>query len=83
MRSASRLYVAALALFYGISACQLFGQTVQGRISVVVADLSGDSVVNAQVILMNSKTEATRTTKSDPSGDYVIESVPLGGGRSA
>ena len=57
---------------------QLVGQTVSGRITGTITDPSGSSVPQAEVTLTNLGTGVTRTTTSGSTGEYTIESIPLG-----
>jgi hypothetical protein len=66
------LVVVALSL--GVAS----GQTVTGSVRGTVTDVSGAAIPEAQVIATNVNTGVKTTTKSDRSGAYNIQTLPIG-----
>src|SRR2546430_17469617 len=66
--------VALLAVLWGISPQPGLGQT-SSSISGYVTDQSGAVISGAAVIVKNLETRATRTTKSEANGNYIVLSL--------
>ncbi len=71
---AKSIAVTAAILFLSLP---LVGQTF-GTIEGQVKDSSGASVPNAQVVVINSETNATRTAQTNPDGAFVFPSLVPG-----
>src|SRR5882762_9647546 len=69
--------VALLAVLWGISPQSGLGQT-SSSISGYVTDQSGAVISGAAVIVKNLENGATRTTKSEANGNYIVLSLASG-----
>jgi hypothetical protein len=63
-----------VALSFGVASAQ----TVTGSVRGTVTDVSGAAIPEAQVIATNVNTGVKTTTKSDRSGAYNIQTLPIG-----
>src|SRR5215469_12908901 len=70
-----KLFWLALILLCG---AMLPAQTFRGGIQGTVNDSQGAVVPEANVTVSNPDTGLTRSTKSDPSGDYLFIELPIG-----
>jgi hypothetical protein len=66
------------ALVLAIAATAAFGQINTAAIVGSVSDQSGAMIPDASIILENVATEARRTTKSDATGSYSFQVLPVG-----
>ncbi|MCS7023500.1 MAG: carboxypeptidase regulatory-like domain-containing protein [Bryobacteraceae bacterium] len=71
------LVIPALALL-GLLHSPLSSQTVTGTITGTVLDPSGAAVANAEVVLTQSSTGASRKTVTNEQGDFVVGSLQPG-----
>src|SRR5882757_11196402 len=69
--------VALFALLCSISPRPVLGQT-SSSISGYITDQSGAVISGAAVIVKNLETGATRTTKSEANGNYIVLSLVTG-----
>lgn len=69
------VWTCILSLLAATSAPQLFAQNESGTITGRVADVSGAVVPGAAVTITDLGTNASRTTKTDSSGDYSFSSL--------
>src|SRR5579883_3654077 len=72
---ASRLFLIGGSL--ALAAFPAIGQTL-GQVTGRITDASGAAIVAANVTLLNTATNAVRTTLSTEDGDYTFPSVPPG-----
>jgi len=66
----------AVAMLFGAS--QAIAQTITGRITGSVLDQSGAAVPGASVTALNAATGVATTTRSDQSGIYNFQFLPIG-----
>src|SRR5262245_52173934 len=76
--SSSVRFVAVLALMFLLIVASSFAQTVTATITGTVKDSSGLVLPNAQIVLLNEETGASRTVESDTAGRYLASSLTLG-----
>jgi len=67
-----------LCCLTGIAANSVFAQSTFGAILGTVHDASGALVVGAQVTLLNSGTNATRSAVTDANGNYAFRNIDVG-----
>ena len=72
-----------LALLCAIFATAAFGQINTATIVGSVSDQSGAMVAGASIVLENVDTQATRTTRTDETGSYGFQVLPVGSYRMA
>jgi hypothetical protein len=60
---------------YGVS---LFGQATDGNLTGTITDGTGAAVVGASVIISSHATSVQTSTKSNSSGDYRFNNIPVG-----
>lgn len=79
-RKASRLlrFAPAILLAAALSAVCSFGQVTDGNLVGTVYDASGKVIPNASVAATNTATGVLAETKSDPSGAYRFNNLPVG-----
>ncbi len=77
---ASRLlrFASAILLTAGLSAVNGFGQVTDGNLVGTVYDASGKVIPDASVGATNTATGVTAETKSDQSGAYRFNNLPVG-----
>ena len=68
-------YISLLALLTVVSAP---AQTVLGTLTGRALDASGGAVANAEVVATNTGTNNTFRTKTNETGNYVIQQLPVG-----
>src|SRR5579864_7260296 len=73
--SMKKLFLLALVL---CCSAMLPGQTFRGGIQGTVLDAQGAVIPGADVTVSSSATGLTRSTKSDPAGDYLFTELPIG-----
>src|SRR5260370_26782427 len=79
LKSAKRLrLLLLLAAVFCFHALRLFGQATDGNLVGTVRDDSGAAVPEAQVIITNRTTNLETTTRSNGSGDYRFNNIPVG-----
>src|SRR5213594_2455422 len=61
-----------------LSACSAFSQAVKGSLLGIVTDASGATVPNAPVIMTETNTGVSRSTRTGDAGNYVFGDVPQG-----
>jgi hypothetical protein len=74
LRIAGAVFVIALVL----SAYRAHAQTSFGQIAGTILDPSGAAVPDAAITITSTNTQATRTTTSDQSGNYIVTNLPIG-----
>lgn len=79
LKAAKRLRLLLLpAAVFCFHALRLFGQATDGNLVGTVRDDSGAAVPEAQVKITNRTTNLETTTRSNGSGDYRFNNIPVG-----
>src|SRR5260370_21885941 len=79
LKAAKRLPLLLLpAAVFSFHALRLLGQATDGNLVGTVRDDSGAAVPEAQVKITNRTTNLETTTRSNGSGDYRFNNIPVG-----
>src|SRR3954452_17103818 len=68
----------ATLLIVGCLAANGFGQAVSGTVVGTLSDSSGAAIANTEVQASNIATSVTVTTKTNASGEYRFNNLPVG-----
>jgi len=76
--AAEILLLAALVVFFALTALRLHAQVVGGTLSGVVTDPSGAALSEASVVVHNDETGNERRLTTGPDGRFSAPSIPIG-----
>ncbi|HEY6413523.1 MAG TPA: TonB-dependent receptor [Edaphobacter sp.] len=72
------LLIAALLLFFALSALHAHAQVVGGTLAGVITDETGAALSNVAVLVHNDETGNERNLNTGPDGRYSAPSIPVG-----